>query len=69
MNKVTITSTTGPGMAVTSQVINDVKALHFSFERRVLIVDHGIRSSDYSYDDIATVTFSISGESNTVVVS
>lgn len=68
-NTATITGTLGPGEEVTSLALTNVKSVNFDFVARTVRVDHGDKTQYFSYADVSTVTFSISGTSTTVTVS
>ncbi len=69
--KVTITSTTGPGIAVTAQVFNDVVDIDVDFNRNVIKLTlagaGGIKYFDYSA--MATLTWTITAGATVIVIS
>lgn len=69
--RVTVTSTTGPGQAVTAQVFTDIVDVEVDFLKNTLKLTRagagGIIYFDYSA--IATVTWTISGGLSTLAFS
>jgi len=69
--KVTITGTTGPGLAVTALVFNDVVDLDVDFSRNVIKITRssagGITYYDYSAN--ATLTWTITAGATVIVIS
>lgn len=68
---VTITSTTGPGQAVTSQKFTDVNDIEFDFLHNIIKLTRTGSGSTiiYDYSAMATVTFTISSGVSTLVIS
>lgn len=68
---VTVTSTTGPGRAVTAQRFTDVNDIEFDFLHNVIkVMRTGAGGTQiYDFSAIATVTFTISGGVSTLVIS
>lgn len=68
---VTITGSTGPGQAVTSQKFTDVVDIEADFVRNVLIVTRAGAGGIiyYDYSAIVTITWTISGGLSTLVFS
>ena len=67
---VTITSSTGPGQAVTALAISNVVDVEYDFAKntvRVMTSDGKLQYFDYSA--VATVTQVISGGSTTITIS
>lgn len=66
---VTITSTTGPGLTVTSMVLTNVSDIRFDLSKNMIyVVSNGI-IKEFAYNAVATVTFTISGVTATIAVS
>lgn len=57
--KITITSTTGPGQAVTAQVFSDVNSIDFDFNRNVVKVTRQGAGGILYFDFSAIATGSI----------
>lgn len=68
-NTVTITSTTGPGVAATATVFTDVTDIEFDFLANTIRIIHGGIESFYDYSAIATLTWTISGGHAAIVIS
>ena len=68
---VTITSTTGPGQAVTSQSFTDVNSIEFDFLHNIIKVnrDGAGGTQIYDYSAMASTSFSFSGGKTTVTIS
>ena len=68
---VTITSTTGPGQAVTAAVFTDVNSIEFDYLHNVIKVNRAGAGSTqvYDYSAMATVTVSISAGKTSVTIS
>lgn len=69
--KVTITGTTGPGIAVTSQVFTDVVNVEIDFRRNVLKVTRDSAGGIiyYDYSAMATGTLTITAGASVLVFS
>jgi hypothetical protein len=67
----TVTSTYGPGRSAVATVISDVKSCNFDIERDVLRLTTGTNHvvQDFSYDALATITYTVSGGVATITVS
>jgi len=67
---VTITADIGPGESVTALVVNDVRELRYDFpgDRLQLVLANG-KIQNYDYDNVATITHTISGSVATVTIS
>jgi hypothetical protein len=67
---VTVTSVAGPGLAVTSQVFNNVTDVDFQLGNGTiaLTLSDG-RVFSVSYSPVATVTYTISGSVATIAIS
>ena len=70
-DKATVTGKTGPGLTVTSLVLNDVKGINFQFDSKVVSIYYGEprKTFELDYDSTATVTFSITAGVSTVTIS
>lgn len=67
---VTVTAPVGPGRTVTSQVINGAREIRFLVEHETFeIVASDGRIHEFEYETIATVTYTISGETATVTIT
>lgn len=68
---VTVTGSTGPGQAVTSQRFTDVVDLEVDFNRNVLKITRSGSGGIiyYDYSALSTVTWTISSGLSTVTVS
>lgn len=66
---ITVTAPVGPGKTVTALVISGAKSILFDVDREVFVIDDGVRKHTFDYETIATVTYTISGETGTVTVS
>lgn len=68
---VVITSTTGPGQAVTAQSFTDVNSLEFDYLHNIIKVNRSGSGGTqiYDYSAMATVTVSISSGVTTVTIS
>jgi hypothetical protein len=67
----TITSTTGPGQAITSAAFTDVNNIEFDFLHNIVKVtrEGSAGTQIYDYSAMATTTFTISAGRSTVVIS
>lgn len=63
----TITAPTGPGDAVTSQLFNGVRTLTVDYpaDRLLLVLGNG-KLHDFDLNTIATITWTVSGNTHTV---
>lgn len=73
-NNITVTSTTGPGLSLTSQLFNNVTNLNFDYLAGVLTITwndplQGSKKTAVSLSSITTVTYTISSGIATVVAS
>lgn len=66
---VTITGALGPGDAVTNLVIENVSSILFDLARNVVSITAGIKTTEFSYDGIDTVTYTINGTTATISIS
>lgn len=76
MNQVTVTLPVGPGLSAVAQVIPNVAEVNFQLrsanaDKMVLQVKQETpnRIHEFDFDAAATVTYTISGQNSTVVVS
>ena len=69
MSQVTITAKTGPALQVTSLVLTEITNLNFDLANRTLSVLQGSKVQVYDLSTVTAVTFTISGQTFTVVVS
>jgi hypothetical protein len=70
IQNVTVTAPIGPGGTVTSLVLNNCRSVKFDAKREVVEVeDEGGKMHEFEYETIATVTYTISGETATVAIS
>lgn len=66
---VTITATTGPGDTVTAAVFTNVSSIVFDLAANMIrLVTNGI-NKEFAYDAVATVTYTISGETATITIA
>lgn len=68
-NTVTITSTTGPGVAATATVFTDVTEITFDFLANTIKITHGGIISYYDYSAMATLTWTISAGHAAITIS
>lgn len=75
-NQVTVTLPVGPGLSAVSQLIPNVAEVNFQLrsaaaDKMVLQVKQETpnRMHEFDFDAAATVTYTISGQNSTVVVS
>lgn len=75
-NQVTVTLPVGPGLSAVSQVITDVAEVNFQLrsanaDKMVLQIKQETpnRMHEFDFDAAATVTYTISGQNSTIVVS
>lgn len=66
---VTITGTLGPGQSVTSLAFDNVSSINFDLARSVISITANNKTTDFSYNDIDTVTYTISGTTATITIS
>jgi hypothetical protein len=68
---VTITSSTGPGQAVTSLKYTDITKLNFNFGANTVAMEHTtpLGTQYFDYSAMNTVTFTISSGLTTVTIS
>jgi hypothetical protein len=67
---VTITGFIGPGNEVTALLLSNCSKVSFDFGRNIIAVTKQDGSiADFDYDDTATVTFTISGDTATITIS
>ena len=69
--KITVTSTTGPGQAVTSQVFTDVVDFEVDFVKNTMKVTRSGSGGSiyYDYSAMATLTWTITAGTAAIVVS
>lgn len=72
--KLTITSTTGPGQAVTALIFTDVQSITVNFGSNTISVTRGGGTTTpatqfYDYSAMNTVTWTISGGATTIAIS
>lgn len=73
-NKITVTGTLGPALAVTSLVFNNVQALDFKLVKGILEITYedpigNTRITNFDLTLVTTVTYTISSGIATVVAS
>lgn len=68
---VTITDTTGPGLASVATVFSNVVELNVDFKANTIMINHagGLTKSYYSYSAVATLTWTITGGLTAIVIS
>lgn len=69
--RVTITSTTGPGVSAVATIYNNVVDLEVDFNKNTIKITHdgGLTISYYDYSAIATLTWTITAGSTVIVIS
>lgn len=69
-NTATVTAKSGPNIAATAQVFNDLSSVAFNVGAQTLvIVQTGNRVTHFDLFGVATVTYTISSHSATITVS
>ncbi len=66
----TVTAPTGPGLTVTSLVLNSVRSLEYDFPGDMVYIklaDGKVR--DFDLNTIATITQTVSGNTHTVTIT
>lgn len=70
INTVTITAKTGPGLTVTTLVINNVSDINFDLIKRELdVIDTNGIIKEFDIDAITTITMTVSSKNYTVTIS
>lgn len=67
--QVTITSTTGPGVAAVATVFTDVTEINFDFRANTIKITRGAVISYYDYSANATLTWTITAGATVIVIS
>jgi hypothetical protein len=68
-DQITVTSKTGPAIAVTAAVLTNVTDIQFKLDRQVLQITTNGQIKEFDLYLIATVTYTISSHVATVTVS
>ena len=66
---VTITGKIGPGFSVTSLVITGVTGVDFQIKNNTIDITINDKHRIFDYDATATVTYTISGDAATIIIS
>lgn len=69
---VTITGKVGPGFTATSLVFTDVTGINFQIKNNTIDIEQEFKAQKHTifdYDDTATVTYTITGNSAAIVIS
>jgi len=70
MSQITVTSTIGPGQAITAKVFPNLRALHLDIVRGVLTIEcTGKQPVDVSLSAVTTLTDTITAGDHVIVAS
>lgn len=66
---VTITGKIGPGLTATSLELDGVTSIDFQIANNTIAISQNDKVPTFDLDDIATVTYTISGVTTTITIS